>query len=131
MNRIGKLKLRIENAKGVYKMNSSMSRNTALQMVTLSVERDSDISVSETGADVNWANKLGATACMLASLSGQQVCLDRLISAGADVNARDKEGRTAAHFAVFGGNHKCLRSLMAAGATFNTSNGSTAVPCYI
>jgi ankyrin repeat protein len=81
------------------------------------------------GADVNAADKDGATALHKATQIGDVELVQLLLGAGADVNARTKTGRTALITASAFDFPECTAALLAAGADpdISSQDGTTAL----
>lgn len=69
--------------------------------------------LAEAGADLNWRDKSGRTALILAADKGLERVVELLIAAGADVNVADNSERTAYSYAAEYG-HKRIKSLLVA-----------------
>ena len=83
----------------------------------------------EKGADVNHADKNGATALLGAAQEGHPEVAKYLIEKGADVNHADKDGDTALKFAAKEGHLEIAKYLIEKGADVNHigKNGTTAL----
>jgi ankyrin repeat protein len=72
-------------------------------------------------ADVNFADRSGATPLMAASQNGHLNCVKMLIDAGAKVRAKNKTGETALSFAHLGNASSVASYLIQAGAEVDLS----------
>jgi len=82
------------------------------------------------GADVNFANRLGVTALMVAAQWNRLEIVDFLLSKGADVQAEESSSRcNALMFACLSGNLEIVSRVLSHGAAVNsaTIDGRTAL----
>jgi ankyrin repeat protein len=76
----------------------------------------------DAGADVNAADKEGATALHQAAQRRSPEPVRMLLEAGADVNAADKDGATPLYKAALNGNGNAVRLLLDAGANVHLTS---------
>ncbi len=82
------------------------------------------------GADVNGADRLGATPLHLAAEEGDDLVAGLLIAAGAAVNASDVFQNTPLHLAASAGHLAVAEALIAEGADVNAQNGDGDCPLH-
>ena len=75
--------------------NDSIDLNEALHYFAQNGKHDEVLMSLELGADIDWKNKDGKTALMLATEAKQIQVIKKLRTAGADDSIRDNEGNTA------------------------------------
>lgn len=76
------------------------------------------------GTDVNFANRGGVTALMVASQWNRAEVADVLLENGADVDATESEsGRNALMYSCLSGDLRVLRRLLESGAAVNAADG--------
>lgn len=78
--------------------------NSALMGVAFKGYPDIARLLIDRGADVNYQNRAGQTAAMMATLFNQAAILDLLIERGADLGIADAGGNTAQRLALMQGN---------------------------
>ncbi|WP_312491333.1 ankyrin repeat domain-containing protein, partial [Sphingomonas sp.] len=78
--------------------------NSALMGVAFKGHADIARLLVARGADVNYRNRAGQTAAMMATLFRQEAILDLLIAHGADLSIADTSGNTARTLAMMQGN---------------------------
>ncbi|KAF3908010.1 Espin [Orbilia brochopaga] len=71
---------------------------------------------------VNWRDKSGMSALMLAAKAGNDANINILLDSGADINAVDPLGNTSLHFASAYGHLKAIRTLIDRGCSFDHRN---------
>ncbi|EWC48001.1 hypothetical protein DRE_02883 [Drechslerella stenobrocha 248] len=107
-----------------------ISRNyegqTPLMVAAASVSSVADDVVfylaSEYERCIDWRDKAGMTALMLAAKAGNDANVNILLDSDADINAFEPQGNTPLHFASAYGHLKVIRTLIDRGANFEHRN---------
>ena len=85
----------------------------------------------QVGADLNLANKNGATPAFIAAQNGHVEVIKALHEAGADLNQALNDGATPAYIAAENGHAEVINALHEAGADLNQAKENGATPAYI
>jgi ankyrin repeat domain-containing protein 42 len=81
-------------------------------------------------ADTSARSKRGWTALHVASIRGQDKCVQALLSGNADMSVKDPRGRTPSYLAAAHGNSYTLQSLLRAGADVNMADQHGWTPAH-
>lgn len=103
--------------------------NTPLMLAAKLGERETIIELLIAhNADIDWANKYGATALMLAADHGKNVSVNLLLQKGADPNINRNWGGTALHWAARRGHKNIVHNLLKYGADPTIKNKRNMTP---
>ena len=72
----------------------------------------------------------GVSALTIASRSGHDTCVTRLLAAGADVEKSDSKNFAPLHGSCLHGHQGCVKILLAAGATYNKEDSQGHTPLH-
>lgn len=78
----------------------------------------------ENGADVNFTNKIGRTALIIASMYGNDKMVEMLVKHGANINLFDNDGKTALMYLCGNGKKETVEMLIDHGAYIDVSDNS-------